>query len=55
MSEDEYQTAKIVAERLRDYLLDLAKRAMAPDNPKDMLKSPLLIRRWSSRHEASCE
>jgi len=38
MSEDDYQTAKIGAERLRDYLLDMAKRAMEPGNPKDTLK-----------------
>ena len=39
MSEDEYQTAKIGAERLRDYLFEIAKRAMAPDQPKYILKA----------------
>jgi hypothetical protein len=39
MSEDEYQTAKIGAERLRDYLFEIARRAMAPDQPKYILKS----------------
>ncbi len=38
MNEDEYQTAKIGAERLRDYLFEIARRAMVPGNPKDMLK-----------------
>jgi len=38
MSEDGYQTAKIGAERLRDYLFEIARRAMAPDQPKYMLK-----------------
>jgi hypothetical protein len=39
MSEDEYQTAKIGAERLRDYLFEIARRAMAPDQPKYILKT----------------
>ena len=38
MSEDEYQTAKIEAEKLRDYLIEIARRAMAPDQPKYILK-----------------
>jgi hypothetical protein len=36
--EDEYQTAKIVAERLRDCLFDMAKRSMAPDKPEHKLR-----------------
>ncbi|MGA3342628.1 MAG: hypothetical protein ABSD11_18985 [Methylocella sp.] len=35
---DDYQTAKASAEKLRDDLLEMAKRALAPDHPKDVMK-----------------
>ena len=35
---DDYQTAKIAAEKLLDDLLGMASRALAPDHPKDVMK-----------------
>jgi hypothetical protein len=35
---DDYQTAKASAGKLRDDLLEMAKRALAPDHPKDVMK-----------------
>jgi hypothetical protein len=35
---DDYQTAKASAGKLRDDLLEMAKRALAPDHPKDVMR-----------------
>jgi len=35
---DDYQTAKASAEKLRDDLLGITQRALAPDHPKDVME-----------------